>query len=186
MQAVSVPDVLPSTALAETDERLQSDTPLRERMVWTAGDFCELYKQPRYLNTFDAVTTCFFIDTSSNLIDYIETVTHTLQPNGVWVNIGPLLWHFEATPTPAATERQTSNTGSTPSTAGPSARRRVAFGESGSVELSNDEVIALLERFEFDVLEHTQAPAGATGYIQNPCSMLQNVYQPAFWVARKR
>ncbi|KAK1059558.1 hypothetical protein LTR33_013120 [Friedmanniomyces endolithicus] len=186
LQAVSVPDVLPSTALAETDERLQSDTPLRERMVWTAGDFCELYKQPRYLNTFDAVTTCFFIDTSSNLIDYIETVTHTLQPNGVWVNIGPLLWHFEATPTPAATERQTSNTGSTPSTAGPSARRRVAFGESGSVELSNDEVIALLERFEFDVLEHTQAPAGATGYIQNPCSMLQNVYQPAFWVARKR
>ncbi|KAK1814063.1 hypothetical protein LTR12_011581 [Friedmanniomyces endolithicus] len=186
LQSVKVPDVLPNEALAESAERIQPEIPLRERMIWTAGDFCALYREPRYENAFDAVTTCFFIDTSSNVIDYIETVKHTLKPDGVWVNIGPLLWHFEATPTPAATERQTSNNGSAPSTAAPGARTRAGVGKSGSVELSNDEVLALLERFEFDVLEHTQAPAGATGYIQDPHSMLQNVYQPAFWVARKR
>ncbi|KAK0255877.1 hypothetical protein LTR91_024306 [Friedmanniomyces endolithicus] len=186
MQCVKVPDVLPSAVLAQSAERPQPDITLRERMLWTAGDFCELYRQPLYQNAFDAVTTCFFIDTSSNLIDYIETVKRTLKPNGVWVNIGPLLWHFEATPPPMERERHTGNNGSTPSTAAPGARRRAGFEASGSVELSNDEVLALLERFKFDVIEHTHAPAGATGYIQDPRSMLQNVYQPAFWVARKR
>ncbi|KAK1056982.1 hypothetical protein LTR74_014517 [Friedmanniomyces endolithicus] len=186
LQSVKVPDVHPSSALAQSAEEMRPDTPLRERMVWTAGDFCELYRRPLYQDAFDAVTTCFFIDTSSNLIDYIETVKHTLKPDGVWINLGPLLWHFEATPPPMDKEGHTSNNSSTSSTATSGARPRAGIWASGSVELSNDEVIALLQRFEFDVVEHTQAPAGATGYIQDPRSMLQNVYQPAFWVARKR
>ncbi|KAK1814667.1 hypothetical protein LTR12_010972 [Friedmanniomyces endolithicus] len=186
LQSVKVPDVHPSAALAESAEGMQSEIRLRERISWTAGDFCELYRQPLYQSAFDAVTTCFFIDTSSNLIDYIETVKHTLKPNGVWINIGPLLWHFEAAPPPMDKDRQISTNGSTPSTAAPGARNRAGVGKSGSVELSNDEVLALLERFKFDVIEDTHAPAGATGYIQDPRSMLQNVYQPAFWVARKR
>ncbi|TKA34893.1 hypothetical protein B0A54_13856 [Friedmanniomyces endolithicus] len=186
LQSVKVPDVHPSAALSESAEKIQPEISSRKRMVFTAGDFCELYRQPRYQHAFDAVATCFFIDTSSNLIDYIETVKHTLKPNGVWINIGPLLWHFEATPPPMDKDRHTGNNGSTPSTAAPGAWRRAGFEASGSVELSNDEVLALLERFGFDVVEHTQAPAGATGYIQDPRSMLQNVYQPACWVAKKR
>ncbi|KAK0828926.1 hypothetical protein LTR73_004559 [Friedmanniomyces endolithicus] len=186
LQSVKVPDVHPSAVIAKSAGGIRPDTPSRERMVWTAGDFCELYRQPRYQNTFDAVTTCFFIDTSSNLIDYIETVKHTLKPDGAWINVGPLLWHFEATPPPMDKDRHTGNNGSTRSTAAPGAWRRANFEASGSVELSDDEVLALLERFGFDVVEHTQAPAGATGYIQDPRSMLQNVYQPACWVAKKR
>lgn len=38
--------------------------------------------------------TCFFIDTAKNILDYIETIYLTLKKNGVWVNFGPLLYHF--------------------------------------------------------------------------------------------
>ncbi len=59
------------------------------------------------------------------------------------------------------------------------------IGEPGSFELSNDEVLALLKRFGFDVVSESEAPGGPTGYIQDPRSMLQNLYKPSFWVAKK-
>ena len=59
------------------------------------------------------------------------------------------------------------------------------IGEPGSFELSHDEVIALLQRLGFEILEQSQVPAGATGYVQDSRSMLQHVYRPAFWVAMK-
>ncbi|KAK6312890.1 hypothetical protein J4Q44_G00162370 [Coregonus suidteri] len=57
-----------------------------------AGDFQEVYTQP---NTWDCVATCFFIDTAHNVIDYVETIWNILKPGGVWINLGPLLYHFE-------------------------------------------------------------------------------------------
>ena len=58
------------------------------------------------------------------------------------------------------------------------------IGEPGSFELSNDEVIALVERFDFEVVEQKKGPI--TGYVQDPKSMVQNIYRPAFWVVRKK
>ncbi|CAB1319486.1 unnamed protein product [Coregonus sp. 'balchen'] len=46
-------------------------------------------------NTWDCVATCFFIDTAHNVIDYVETIWNILKPGGVWINLGPLLYHFE-------------------------------------------------------------------------------------------
>ena len=106
-------------------------------MSMTAGDFCSLYKQPEYASAFDAVTTCFFIDTAPNVIRYIETIRHCLKSGGIWVNIGPLLWHFESSLTPAERKKSKNNTGSKP--------RHLdseGIGEPGSFELSNDEVLA--------------------------------------------
>lgn len=57
-----------------------------------AGDFQEVYTEP---NSWDCVATCFFIDTAHNVIDYIETIWNILKPGGVWINLGPLLYHFE-------------------------------------------------------------------------------------------
>ncbi|XP_030647685.1 carnosine N-methyltransferase [Chanos chanos] len=57
-----------------------------------AGDFLEVYTEP---DTWDCVTTCFFIDTAHNVIDYVETIWNILKPGGVWINLGPLLYHFE-------------------------------------------------------------------------------------------
>jgi carnosine N-methyltransferase len=41
------------------------------------------------------VLTCFFIDTAQNIVSYIETIATLLREGGVWINFGPLLYHFE-------------------------------------------------------------------------------------------
>ncbi|XP_076855168.1 carnosine N-methyltransferase [Brachyhypopomus gauderio] len=66
--------------------------PLDSDFSMTAGDFLEVYTNP---NIWDCVTTCFFIDTAHNILDYIETIWNILKPGGVWINLGPLLYHFE-------------------------------------------------------------------------------------------
>ncbi|KAH3680485.1 hypothetical protein WICMUC_000272 [Wickerhamomyces mucosus] len=44
---------------------------------------------------FDFIITNFFIDTSSNIIEYLKAINHSLKQTGDWINFGPLLWHFE-------------------------------------------------------------------------------------------
>ena len=184
LRPVAVPDVQPGLELEKQKQRLGQEVHGGERMSMTAGDFCSLYKQPEYAGAFHAVTTCFFIDTAPNVIRYIETVRHCLRAGGIWVNIGPLLWHFESSLTPAEGGKSKNGTSSNQQ-ASSGENTEDGIGEPGSFELSNDEVLALLTRLGFETVEQSQAPAGATGYIQDPESMLQNVYRPAFWVARK-
>lgn len=180
LRSVSIPDVHPGHELEKSMQSTQSEVHYSERMSMTAGDFCETYRRPQCKDGFNAVTTCFFIDTAANLIAYIETVMHCLESGGVWINLGPLLWHFEPTSAPAEKDdaREGQNTHAAPSSRG--------AAEHGSFELSNEEVVALVQKLGFDVLEQKLAPAGAVGYIQDPGSMLQNVYRPSFWVAKKR
>lgn len=184
LQSVSVPDINPMTYLEQGgEENVQSDLHYNERLSMASGDFSELYRQPEYHEYFDAVVTCFFIDTAPNVISYIETVKHCLRAGGIWINFGPLLWHFESSPTPAEREKQRAKPSNDHNANNSSAK--TGIGEPGSFELANDEVLALLQRFNFEVIEHSEAPGGPTGYIQDPRSMLQNLYQPTFWVARK-
>lgn len=44
--------------------------------------------------SFDAVVTCFFIDTAHNVLQYLEVIHAVLKPGGVWIHLGPLLWHW--------------------------------------------------------------------------------------------
>ena len=39
--------------------------------------------------------TCFFLDTAHNIITYIETIYKIIKEGGIWINLGPLLYHFE-------------------------------------------------------------------------------------------
>ena len=48
----------------------------------------------RNLELWDCVVTCFFIDTAHNVIEYIECISKILKKGGVWINIGPLLYHY--------------------------------------------------------------------------------------------
>lgn len=60
-------------------------------MRMTVGDFVSLYKTGGPVHQqFDAIVTCFFIDTCDDLLDYIQTLDQLLAPGGVWVNLGPL------------------------------------------------------------------------------------------------
>ncbi|XP_078531909.1 carnosine N-methyltransferase-like [Lissotriton helveticus] len=66
--------------------------PSNANFSMTAGDFQEIYTE---CNAWNCIATCFFIDTAHNIIDYIETIWNILKPGGIWVNLGPLLYHFE-------------------------------------------------------------------------------------------
>mmetsp|Transcript_56453 Transcript_56453/g.126041 ORF Transcript_56453/g.126041 Transcript_56453/m.126041 type:complete len:403 (-) Transcript_56453:332-1540(-) len=57
-----------------------------------AGDFLEVYRDQFY--RWEAIITCFFIDTAKDVTRYLERISQMLVPGGLWINIGPLLWHW--------------------------------------------------------------------------------------------
>ncbi|XP_034241839.1 carnosine N-methyltransferase [Thrips palmi] len=77
-RSVLFPDVNPSDLPSST-------------FSMTAGDFLEVYVEPEQ---WDCVATCFFIDCAHNIVSFIETIYNILKPGGVWLNLGPLLYHF--------------------------------------------------------------------------------------------
>ncbi len=122
-----------------------------------AGDFIECYNTPEAAGSFNVVATCFFIDTAVNIISYLETIWNVLYPGGVWINYGPLLWHYEEHPPPP--------------------------GEQAGVELTLEELLTLVEMCGFRVVERRKG--GKAGYIENTESMLRHEYEGEFWVAEK-
>lgn len=61
-----------------------------------AGSFTEIYASEDQLAQWDSVVTCFFVDTAPVVLEYLETIYEMLKPGGVWVNLGPLLYHWVA------------------------------------------------------------------------------------------
>ena len=76
------------------DENLAEELSKTEtgEMSMVAGEFCRVYKEK--INFFDSVVTCYFIDTANNIIEYIETIYNILKIGGLWINFGPLLYHY--------------------------------------------------------------------------------------------
>ncbi|KAI8073723.1 N2227-domain-containing protein, partial [Thamnidium elegans] len=84
LTAITIPDVLPTNLAPTVDFSM------------VAGDFIEVYgQQAENEAAWDVVVTCFFMDTAKNIIEYMEVIHKTLKQNGTWINIGPLLYHFE-------------------------------------------------------------------------------------------
>ena len=166
-QSVDIPDIHAAADFAGTVDQ--------DRMSVTASDFIRYYSEKEQKNAFDIVATVFFVDTAPNVIRYIETVKNCLKSGGYWVNNGPLLWHFadRAPPEPDKLVNPTN----LPDTMGIEA--------PGSFELTNEELLQLIEQQGFVVEEHETTSSGQ-GYIKSPNSMLQNSYVCSHWVARKR
>ena len=38
------------------------------------------------------------MDTAKNIIEYVETISRLLKKGGVWINFGPLLYHWTDMP----------------------------------------------------------------------------------------
>ncbi|KAF2849135.1 methyltransferas-like protein [Plenodomus tracheiphilus IPT5] len=173
-QTIQIPDIHPSVKLSHAS---QSRIPGHERMSMATGDFCVLYSQMEYAESFDAVTTVFFVDTAPNVIRYIEAVRSCLKPGGIWINLGPLLWHHAA-------RKDEDDEASRGKQARSPAAADAGIADPGSVELTNEEVMALVRHLGFTV-ERQEHNTIQTGYINNPRSMLQSTYRPSFWIARK-
>lgn len=167
----------------------------RGEMSITASDFLLLYSDAAHAACYDAVATVFFIDTAPNLLRYVETIRHCLVPGGVWVNVGPLLWHWEegggSMREGDGREGEGDGDGDGRGDESPGKekqkgrkRRQEGIAEPGSVELTDEEVRVVVEKMGFRVEKHEVREAEA-GYIQDPESMLLNLYRVSHWVARK-
>ncbi|KAG5513368.1 hypothetical protein PMAC_001431 [Pneumocystis sp. 'macacae'] len=127
------------------------------------GEFTEVYSQSDMESFFDVIATCFFIDTSPNVISYIRTIWYSLKLGGLWINLGPLLWHYEDnTYTEKSLKDKSFNC---------------------SIELTLETLIQLIKNLGFEIEKRKTIN---TTYIGNPCSMLKNIYETEFWVAKKK
>jgi hypothetical protein len=172
---VMIPDVHPRSSVLGQATKL-GNGPSVGTMSVSAADFLVLYSSQSHKDSFHAVATVFFIDTAPNLIRYVETVRNCLIPGGAWINIGPLLWHFEANPLTSDRESGVPE--------GDSQRSSQGIGEAGRVELTEEEVLQLIERMGFRILKR-DTQRHECGYIQDPQSMLQSMYRLSHWVAIK-
>ncbi|CAJ0759840.1 21665_t:CDS:2 [Entrophospora sp. SA101] len=77
---VYIPDVMPSSIPPESDFSM------------VAGDFTEVYGDNQHIGRLKIHYT------AKNIIEYIELFHRILKPGGLWINIGPLLYHYENTP----------------------------------------------------------------------------------------
>ncbi|KAH7554389.1 hypothetical protein JRO89_XS12G0186700 [Xanthoceras sorbifolium] len=143
---VLIPDIHPaSSQLSLTC--FESSAGITEGFSMCGGDFVEVYNDPSQIGVWDAVVTCFFIDTAHNIVEYIEIISKILKDGGVWINLGPLLYHFAD-----------------------------MYGQENemSIELSLEDVkkVALYYGFEFEKEKTIE-----TTYTTNPRSMMQGVRQ---------
>jgi carnosine N-methyltransferase len=110
-----------------------------------AGDFEEVYGSPGMRARFDAVATCFFLDTARNVVRYLEVVWHALKPGGYWVHLGPLLWHWGG----ASGERRRGGGAGEEGGGGDDADQQQQQGDDVSIELALDEVAQVARALGF-------------------------------------
>lgn len=70
--------------------------PSRSSLSYTIGDFATVVSHGPQ-QSYHAVVTCFFLDTSNNVLEFVVLIKQLLVSNtGVWINVGPLQWHRNA------------------------------------------------------------------------------------------
>ncbi|XP_010244943.1 PREDICTED: carnosine N-methyltransferase-like isoform X2 [Nelumbo nucifera] len=144
LRPVSFPDIHPASA------------GITEGFSMCGGDFVEVYSDSSQEGVWDAVVTCFFLDTAHNIVEYIEIISRILKDGGVWINLGPLLYHFAD-----------------------------AYGpdDEMSIEISLEDVKRVAFHYGFQ-LEREKTIE--TTYTANSRSMMQNRYYAAFWTMTKK
>ncbi|NP_001305164.1 uncharacterized protein LOC100381551 isoform 1 [Zea mays] len=143
LRPVSFPDIHPSSA------------GITEGFSMCAGDFVEVYSEESQESAWDAVVTCFFLDTAHNIVEYIEIISKVLKDGGVWINLGPLLYHFADSYGP---------------------------DDDMSIELSLEDVKKVAYHYGFTMEVEKMIE---TTYTANMKAMMQNRYRAAFWTMRK-
>ncbi|KAL3809883.1 hypothetical protein ACHAXA_010492 [Cyclostephanos tholiformis] len=76
----------------------------RPRLSYVIGDFVSLYASPSKSGMYGSIVTCFFIDTATNIYEYLLTIRNLLRIGGVWINLGPVQWHQNAQLQPSTEE----------------------------------------------------------------------------------
>lgn len=73
-----------------------TSAPASPAFTFVPGDFVKTYGAGCVGHRkFDAIVTCFFIDTPSDVCEQFQVMDGLLAEGGVWLNIGPLNWRKE-------------------------------------------------------------------------------------------
>ncbi|KNZ62744.1 hypothetical protein VP01_1227g1 [Puccinia sorghi] len=88
LQEVRFPDVVVPEVLNRQDFGI------------SVGEFVDIFSKPEEHGKWDAIVTCFFLDTAQNIVAYLRTMYAILKTEGIWINLGPTLWHYESTANP--------------------------------------------------------------------------------------
>lgn len=152
LRRVDVPDIVPSETLKDASFSMAT------------GEFVESFGGADSTSTFECIVTCFFIDTAHNVVEYIETVRNLLKDRGLWINLGPSLWHHEH---------------------GQDRHGHSAFDEEGrfvgSIELSTGDVMSLIEKMGFVIEQQDRV---STPYMGDAKGMLEHIYHAQLFTAR--
>lgn len=189
VRPVQIPD---ESAMSIFTGDAHHDASVGDLMSMAAGSFVDLYGPPGLAESdtysldaaasefrgenaahFDVVATCFFLDTATNIIDYLKSIHHCLKDDGVWVNVGPLHWHFEGDLS-TSTVKKVMEAGKAP--------QEVLTTMEG-MELSREELFLLMEKVGFVVEAHESDIQ--TTYSSDTKALLNFTYNAEFWVARK-
>lgn len=190
VRPVQIPD---ESAMSIFSGDPQADAEVGELMSMAAGSFVDLYGPPGLAESdtystdaaasqfrtenaghFEVVATCFFLDTATNIIDYLKAIHHCLKDDGVWVNVGPLHWHFEGDLTTSMVKKVME----------PGKPPQDVVTTMEGMELSREELFVLMDKIGF-VVDHHESGI-LTTYSCDTRALLNFKYNAEFWVARKR
>lgn len=109
LRTVQIPDVDPMSVLMpplpddeDVDEGEELPSSRSRRPVpefsMAAGDFAAIYNHDREAEQWDCVASCFFLDACPNIVELLQVIYKMLKPGGLFVNLGPLLYHWSGPP----------------------------------------------------------------------------------------
>ena len=150
LRAVAIPDKSPGDLIGSSP------------FSTVPGDFLKNYSADDEAGAWDALVSCFFIDTAPCVLEYIEAFHRLLKPGGLWLNLGPLLFHWAH---PDADEDASDE----------------RFARSLELPWSSVREAIIAKGFEIVKEEWRD-----TTYTENTRSMMQTQYKCIFFVAIKR
>lgn len=141
----------------------------------TAGDFSSIYSVESEANAWDGVVSCFFLDASPNIVEYLQTIYHMLKPDGILINFGPLHWHWSG-PAMLLTDETMSDY-----------YDRYDHLDNKylqSYDYCWEDIQTIMQNIGFTIIEQTNGiPAH---YTADPRSMIQTEYRCILFVAQKK
>jgi len=148
-RVLSVPDVNPSLlGLSPDGEPLIS---------LSSGEWLQIYSSPEQHGMWNCVVTCFFLDTASCVLEYVERISALLSRGGIWINFGALPYHY--------------------------AGQESAKPSRKTIELTYLELKAALPSFGMQLRE--EKTRIQCQYCQDPQSLKHRFYDALFFVATK-
>jgi len=168
LQCVPIPDINIEAIVKEAQNsstmvpKNSSKRHQQPHISVTAGEWLHLYADnKKEFAQWDSILTCFFLDTASNPIAYLQAIYRLLRPGGIWINFGPLQYHWKENYVDDSSDSR--------------------YRES--LELSMDEILHVCERLGFEIVNGPHSKP--CSYANQANSMAPNAYNAAFFTMRK-